>query len=235
MTQSRTRDTARFRRARRVAHEAPAHLERRNPVYPAQLTLLVAIALGLLLPGRMTIGRPWFLPAGEAAVLLALFVTTERHPDDEDPWRRRARVALVAFVSAANLFALIALVQALLEGGAEDGRPLLVGGAVLWLTAVLLFGIWFWELDRGGPIRRLTGNELKPDFLYVQESDLGWEGWRPGITDYLYVSLTNASSFSTSEDMTPVTQKAKVLLSLQTLASLLTTTIVVAYAVNNLS
>ena len=81
---------------------------------------------------------------------------------------------------------------------------------------------------------RAEQGRADPDFQFPQDTT-GRGGWSPRLSDYLYVSLTNASSFSTSEDMTPVTQKAKVLLSLQTLASLLTTTIVVAYAVNNLS
>jgi hypothetical protein len=235
MTGSRARDRQRFSRAHRLAQEAPAHLERRNPVWPAQLTLLVAIALGLALPDQLTIGKPWLLPALEGALLLALFVTTPRNPSDEDQRRRWARISLVALVSAANVFALILLTDALLQGGKESGRDLLVGGAVLWLTAVLLFGIWYWELDRGGPIRRLTGKTREPDFLFAQESEQGWNDWRAGLTDYIYLSLTNAASFSSSEDTTPVTRQAKLLLSLQTIASLLTTTIVVAYAVNNLA
>jgi hypothetical protein len=138
----------------------------------------------------------------------------------------------VSLVSVVNVVALFLLVQQLVSGAQADAHSLLVGGAVLWLTSVLLFAVWFWEVDRGGPIRRLVGDDGEPDFRFPQME--GREGgWEPGMGEYLYLSLTNAASFAPAEAY-PLTPGAKIAMSIQTVASLATTTIVLAYAINSL-
>ena len=98
---------------------------------------------------------------------------------------------------------------------------------------MLLFGLWYWELDRGGPVARGEGRELAPDFLFPQMTDPRWapQGWMPGLIDYLYVSLTNATAFSPTDTM-PLTPIAKWLMGGQCLAALVTVGLVVARAVN---
>jgi uncharacterized membrane protein len=88
-------------------------------------------------------------------------------------------------------------------------------------------------MDRGGPGIRAAGRDLAPDFLYPQMNDDRIEpgGWRPGFVDYLYVSLTNAIAFSPTDTM-PLTQRAKALMGLQSLISLVTIALVVSRAVN---
>jgi uncharacterized membrane protein len=230
------RDPEIVEEARRQAEETRSEIERRNPNWAAQLTVLVAILLGILLPSQLTIGAPWVVPACEAVLLVGLFAWTPREPESEDPRGRLARIALVGIVSAVNVFSLFVLTDMLLDGGQHaDGRSLLIGGAVLWLTLVLLFAVWFWELDRGGPIRRMLGQDRQPDFLFPQMSD-DWaapDDWTPGIFDYLYLSLNNAASFSPAETV-PLTGQAKLLMALQTIGSLTTMTVVLAYAINNL-
>jgi hypothetical protein len=102
---------------------------------------------------------------------------------------------------------------------------------------VLLFAVWFWELDRGGPIRRmrLSDDDERVDFLFPQmtEDVDAPPDWRPSLLDYLYLSLNNSASFSPAETI-PITAQAKLLLMAQTLASLTTMAIVLSYAVNNL-
>jgi hypothetical protein len=222
---------------RERAEETRHEVERWNPNWEAELVVLAAILLGLLLPDQLTIGSGWIVPAVEGALLLGLIVSTPHRPSSEDPRRRVARILLVAIVSAANAFALFLLAQALLASGKQDARALLLGGGVLWLTAVLLFGVWFWELDRGGPVRRKLGHDRDPDFVFPQMSDDAWTPakWLPRVSDYLYLSLTNAASFSPPEDTVPISGAAKLGLSVQTLASLVTMTIVLAYAINNLN
>jgi uncharacterized membrane protein len=98
---------------------------------------------------------------------------------------------------------------------------------------VIVFGLWFWELDRGGPGRRAEGVERNPDFLFPQMTspDFAPADWRPGFFDYLYVALTNAAAFSPTDTM-PMTLMAKALMSTQSLVSLLTVVVVAARAVN---
>ena len=96
---------------------------------------------------------------------------------------------------------------------------------------MLLFGLWYWELDRGGPIARRTEPE-PPDFLFPQMDVPGqFEGWEPNLIDYLYVSFTNATAFSPTDAM-PLSRPAKVLMAVQATAALVTIGLVVARAVN---
>jgi hypothetical protein len=223
---------------RRRVIQAEDDLDRRHPLWPAEVTVLVAILLGLLLPGELTLVDSWILPACEAALLVGLVATTPHPLTRDGPRRRAVRIGLVGIVSLVNLISLVLLVHALLGGpGSADGRQLLIGGAVLWLTALLLFAVWFWEVDRGGPVRRLLHRDARPDFLFPQMSEGSeWAppDWQPRLADYLYLSLINASSFS-PEETVPLTRTAKLLLALQIFASLITMVIVLAYAVNNLS
>ena len=108
-------------------------------------------------------------------------------PPDQETWRRRGfRLAVAALVSAVNVLALLLLVRSLVGGATESGRSLLVAGVELWLTAVLLFAVWFWEFDGDGPIHRAFGDGGRPDFLFPQTDS---SEWRPRFGDYLYLSL----------------------------------------------
>jgi hypothetical protein len=211
-------------------------VDRRDPIWPEQLTVLIAIGLGFALPRHLTIGAPWIVPAAEILLLTVLAVTTPlaRRRGEELP--RHLRMSLVGLVSLVNVIALVILVGALIDNSDVDGRQLLLGGVVLWLTGVLLFGCWFWELDRGGPVRRMHGDDGSADFLFPPMTDDKWSptAWVPRFSDYLYLSLTNAASFSSAETM-PLTRTAKALMAIQALASLTTMLIVLAYAVNNLN
>jgi hypothetical protein len=104
---------------------------------------------------------------------------------------------------------------------------------VLWVTNVLLFGLWYWELDRGGPLARMATPDAMPDFLFPQMTEPRHSpaGWMPGLIDYLYLSFTNATAFSPTDTM-PLSSIAKVLMTAQSLASLLTIGLIVARAVN---
>lgn len=155
------------------------------------------------------------------------------------PRRRQLRMTLIGLVSLVNVVSLVLLIHYLLHPGTrpERGRPLILAGIVLWITNVLLFGLWYWELDRRGPRERATNPDVLPDFLFPQMSDAARfapPGWTPGLVDYLYVSFTNATAFSPTDTM-PLTRSAKLLMTAQSLASLLTIGLVVARAVNILS
>lgn len=204
-----------------------------EPFWPAQLTVLVAIGIQLLLPERLTAGPSWLVPAVEGLLLVGLFVFTPNVVEDEHPRRRHAALTLTAFVSAANIYSLGALTHFLLHHHVSDGRRLIVAGVLIWLTSLLIFGLWFWELDRGGPGRRASGNDGPPDFLFPQMSDDRIEprDWRPKYVDYVYVSLTNNTAFSPTDTM-PLTPMAKVLMGVQSVVSLMTIGLIVSRAVN---
>ena len=195
--------------------------------------MLAAIALQLLLPSRLTAGPHWLLPALEAALLLGLTLATPRKLEREHTVRRRVTLAMVGFVSLANIISLVLLSHELLRHATPNGRQLIVSGVLIWLTNVLIFGLWYWETDRGGPGPRAAGHDGPPDFLFPQMTDDRIEplDWRPQFLDYLYVSLTNATAFSPTDTM-PLTPRAKAVMGLQSLVSLVTLGLIIARAVN---
>ena len=214
--------------AYRVAGSVNAHVSLIGPT----LIVLAAILLQLTFSHKVTVGPRWLLPALEALLLLALVVSSPREQARHKRTHTLA-LALIGLVSAANIVSLGLLAHELLRGGTNHGRPLIGSGVVLWVTNVLLFGLWYWALDRGGPLAREVRHEALPDFLFPQMQDPKFspDGWRPGLVDYMYTSFTNATAFSPTDTM-PLTPTAKWLMSAQSLASLVTVGLVVARAVN---
>jgi len=204
-----------------------------EPFWPAQLTVLLAIVVQVLLPDRLTAGPQWLVPSLEGALLVGLFVVTPNVLEDDHPRRRRISLSLTAFVSAANIYSLGELTHLLLNHHVSDGRGLIVSGVLIWLTNLLIFALWYWEMDRGGPGRRAAGRDHAPDFLFPQMSDDRIEprDWRPKFFDYLYVSLTNNTAFSPTDTM-PLTPMAKGVMGVQSVVSLLTIGLIVSRAVN---
>jgi len=217
---------------------ASARFARDDPFWPAQLTILAAIGLYFALPNKLTVGPTWLLPVLEGVLLVGLVISTPPHREVQrhSQWRRRLALGLTAFVSLANIVSLYLLVHYLLKGGRVGGHPLIGAGIVLWVTNVLLFGLWYWELDRGGPVARKLEPDTMPDFLFPQMTQEGISppGWRPVFIDYMYTSFTNATAFSPTDTM-PLTPMAKLLMTIQSAAALLTIALVLARAVNILS
>ena len=110
---------------------------------------------------------------------------------------------------------------------------LLLNGGTIWAINILLFGLWFWELDRKGPAARANGIDAFPDFLFPQmeNSNLAHPGWRPVFIDYLYVAFTNGTAFSPT-DTEPLSTWAKVLMAIESAISLLALVVVIARAIN---
>lgn len=206
---------------------------RPEPFWPAQLTVALTIALQLTLPSRVTVGPTWLLPALEAVLLIGLAVASPMHLKAEHAGRRRTALAMTALVSGANIISLYLIAHELLHHGVHNGHALIVAGSEIWLTNVMIFALWYWETDRGGPGRRATGRDGEPDFLFPQMSDDRIEprDWRPGFIDYAYVSLTNACAFSPTDTM-PLTAQAKSIMGVQAVVSLVTIGLVVSRAVN---
>ena len=225
-----------------AAWGTPAHGE---PRWPASLAVLAALALYITLDVRFQLPfgpsalRPierWLTPALEMALLVPLSVRVPRRHHNEPKWARIAAVALIAVVNLSNVISLGLLVDSLLHGSKATGSLLFFSAINIWLTNVIVFALWYWELDRGGPDERSSPQHREPDFLFPQMSTPGCapQGWRPHFVDYLYVSFTNATAFSPTDTM-PLTRWAKLLMLAQSLASLLTVAMVAARAVNILS
>jgi uncharacterized membrane protein len=212
------------------AYPPPARSE---PPWPAFLSILVAVSVQVLLPGRLTAGPRWLVPGLEVALLVGLVLATPRRLEREHNGRRVVALVLTGLVSVANIISLVLLSRQLLRHGSPNGRELISSGALIWLTNVIIFTLWYWETDRGGPGVRAAGHDRAPDFLYPQMTDDRIEPmtWRPQFLDYLYVSLTNAMAFSPTDTM-PLTPRAKAIMGVQALVSLVTIGLIVSRAVN---
>lgn len=209
----------------------PSHTEHR---WPALVAVVTAIALQVVLPTRVVagLGPRWLLPALEGVLLVALVVVNPGRISREESALRKLSMVLIAVITVANVVALGELVRALLEHSTAGGRALVFASVPIWLTNVIVFGLWYWELDRGGVAARLRSDHRAPDFLFPQMSTPGCSpDWVPDFLDYLYTSFTNATAFSPTDTM-PLTPWAKLLMMLQSLASLLTVALVISRAVN---
>lgn len=227
----------------RAAHSAGDHLK---PVWarategehrlPVAAVIGLAIVLQLVLPAHLVFRPTWLLPVLEAALALGLVIANPKRINRKSRSLRTASLALIALVSLANAWSATLLVQSLIDGTGVDGsnaRALLGHGAAIYMTNIIVFGLWYWEFDRGGPIPRHLGTERHPDFLFPQYAnpELAPPAWAPTFVDYLYVSFTNASAFSPT-DVMPLSRWAKGIMFAQSAVSLITVALVVARAVN---
>jgi len=199
--------------------------------------LQVVVAIASRAQGWSLWHAPWWswlvLVGVELALLVALNWPVSRRRIREAGMLHEATLTLVAAIGLGNGFALAFLIGSLVNGGEKSGSQLLFKGIVIWSTNVVVFGLWFWEIDRGGPIRRTQDHPLPPDFQFPQMDDAGRAagGWYPRLVDYVYVSFTNALAFSPTDTM-PLTRRAKELMLLEASASALTILLVAARAVN---
>jgi hypothetical protein len=104
---------------------------------------------------------------------------------------------------------------------------------VIWTTNVVVFGLWFWSIDRGGPIRRFEPDPPPPDFQFPQMENpqLAAPDWHPRLFDYVYISFTNSIAFSPTDAM-PLSRRAKAMMLASSSVSAITVLLVAARAVN---
>jgi hypothetical protein len=142
-------------------------------------------------------------------------------------------LALLSVISLTNALLVVTLIASLVQGDEKSGGQLLLKAVTVWGTNVIAFGLWYWGLDRGGPVRRLQPDPPPPDFQFPQMENpqLAAPGWYPQLIDYIYVSFTNSIAFSPTDAM-PLTRWAKLLMLSESAISSITILLVAARAVN---
>jgi uncharacterized membrane protein len=179
--------------------------------------------------------RPtWILPTVQGAALVALVAANPRRINRESRALRWLSLMLAVLLSFGNAWSVARLVIGLVhgtEGG--DATSLLLTGGAIWLTNVVVFALWYWEFDRGGPVARALATLPYPDFAFPQMTspELAPPHWEPMFADYLYLAFTNAAAFSPT-DVMPLSRWAKMAMTAQSLISIVTVALVVARAVN---
>lgn len=227
----------------RIRH--PRHERRGEARLPAVIATVVAIGLYQVLPQQLLIGPRYVLLGLELLLLVPLIAINPRRLTRQTRLSRALSLTLVLVIAASNLVSLGILIHALVSTGAKEGGSLLTAAFQVWLTNIIVFGLAYWELDRGGPVSRTQSPRADlplADFRFSQDEndDAVQEvadgssvksDWVPTLMDYLYVSVTNSTAFSPTDTM-PLSTRAKVMMSVQSVAALMTSLLVIARAVS---
>jgi uncharacterized membrane protein len=202
------------------------------------MTLAVLVAI-LLLVGTPHAGRLsgwWIFPALELALLVVIAIRDPGRIDDRSRTVRRLTIGLIAVMTVGTLAAVVVLVHDILVTvPGVSGVTLLARGGAVWFTNVIVFSLWYWELDRGGPAERAAGSGVPLSFAFPENAMPAFvaSDWQPRYPDYLYLAFTNATAFSPTDTM-PVRTWAKMTMLLQAAISLVTGILVIARAINDL-
>jgi hypothetical protein len=214
--------------------------ESRWEAAPAVL-VVIGLQLTLALVSRELDWKLWHLPwwvwilavGPEVVLLVALVWDPVLQALERIGHRRNVALILLAIISLENAVALVALLGSLISGQESSGGQLLLKATTIWGTNVIAYGLWFWGLDRGGPVKRGQPNPPPPDFQFPQMENpqLAAPGWRPRLVDYVYVSFTNSIAFSPTDAM-PLSRWAKLLMLSESAISAVSILLVTARAVN---
>jgi uncharacterized membrane protein len=215
---------------------APAwrRVSKGEPRLAVSVGVLAAIGLEAALPDRVATGQRWATAVVAVLLLVGIMLANPTRINRRSPALRAATLLLVALLSAGNMASGARLIVDLVNAeGIRDPETLLLTGAAIWLTNVIVFALWYWEFDRGGPVARALAPRPYPDFLFPQmvSPELAPPGWQPGFTDYFYMSFTNATAFSPT-DVMPLSHWAKLTMLVQSAMSLMLAALVIARAVN---
>jgi hypothetical protein len=202
------------------------------PRWPAAVALLVVGGLYAVLSEGLTIGPRAFLLAFVAVLLVPL---TTAHLRGSHRLARRISFGVIGFVTVAVVVSTVLLVSSALSAG-TSAPALLRDAALLWIINVATFSVWYWETDGGGPARRLREGHRSEDFLFPQMNLGGGvaRGWSPGFLDYLFLAFNTSTAFSPT-DTAVLSRRAKVLMMMQALLSLVILAVLVSRAINALA
>jgi hypothetical protein len=232
-------------RADRVAEEAerrvPAWLQPGNPEsrWPVLIALFAAIVLQRAIPVAYTVVPRWPLIVMELLLVIVLLIINPVRLRRSTAIGKTATVLLLAAITIDNTASAIVLDYRIITGEVSNNAAVLLGsGAAVFLTNIIVFGIWYWEIDLGGPfaragVKQRSPQHRYPDFFFPQMDvrHLAPKDWEPRFLDYLYISITNVVAFSPTDTM-PLTHRAKAMMALQAMVALSTIALVFARAVS---
>jgi uncharacterized membrane protein len=207
-----------------------------DPIWHLQLGVFIVIALQFLTAPALLPYNKYLIITLEILLVGMLAIVTPDAYHHVSKRRRIMALTLIGVIAVGNILSLFLLLGALIDHTAMiDGRQLLLNAVTIYITNIFMFALFYWEMDGGGPDRRTTGRTGE-DFLFTQMANPRFHalGWLPGYTDYLYLSATNVTNFA-SADTVPLTHRAKTVMAIQSLVSVILVVLVAARAVSILN
>ena len=206
-----------------------------EPRWPTIVALLAVGGLYLALPPSLTIGPRWLLLSIVGVLLVPTVFTYHR---GHVHLNQIFGYLVNGVVTAAMVISLILLVMALPQHK-ETASALLRSAGALWVSNVLVFALWYWRLDAGGPNQRdLKAGHSDGAFLFPQmampeeiKSATGEENWSPGFVDYLFLAFNTSTALSPT-DTAVLSRWAKLMMMVQSGISLSVVALLAARAVN---
>lgn len=204
---------------------SPSTLE---PRWPAFLAMLAAAGVFWALPEPLSLGPGWLLLVVIVVLMIPIVITNSR---GYFRVTRALTFAALGLITVAMIAALIFLIQGI-PAHRELPRALLRSALLLWITNVLVFALWYWKLDAGGPLGRDHSRcKIASAFLFPQLASERYEGWSPNFIDYLFLAFNTSTAFSPT-DSAVLSRWAKLATMLQSLISLAILVLLAARAVN---
>lgn len=205
----------------------------KKELFQAQLVLLVAIALQVVvwLIDKDLFSSQYLIIASEIFLVFLLGFTVNQKYLRDKGIHKAAAVIMLGLITSANISSLVIVLHSLIITHIDiTGLQLLSSALAIFITNIIVFALWYWEIDSPGLTRKRWSKNNK-DFQFVQQ-DLEQEfpQWQPEFIDYLYLSVTNALNFAPA-DTRPLSRQAKLLMGSQSLVSIFTLAIVIARSV----
>jgi hypothetical protein len=213
---------------------AMSHIDRPEPRWQVILALLAVTGIYMALPKELVVGPTWLLPA---LIVVLLVPTVFAHRTGRHSLNHVLGIVIIAIITF-GLIASVVLLVLTLPAKKEPAPTLLCSGGALWVTNVLVFALWYWRLDGGGPTTRQAQQEFgSRSFVFppmqiesIERKRFGVEQWRPGFVDYLFVAFTSSSTFGPT-DAPLLTSWAKLLTMIQSSISLTIMVLLISRAV----
>jgi uncharacterized membrane protein len=207
-----------------------------EPRWPMAIAVVATGLLRAALPHQLRNGdAAWLFLVIVLVLLAALIIGDPGRIDRDRPWLRNLTSVLIGLISLANADAAVRLVVGIIDVSnfTQDAKVLLASGAAIWLSNVIVFALWYWNLDRGGPAARAAGTDVRPalifpEMLHTQHVEAGWY---PRFVDYFHFAFATATAFSPT-DVSAVKPWMKLMMMAEEAISLVVAILVVARAVN---
>lgn len=199
----------------------------------AQAVLFIAIALQLIVwrTNKDIFGPQYTIILIEIVLALTIGLTSGVEKLRQNGVHHGLAIGLLGLLSIANITSLIIVLHSLVVTHLiPTGLQLLTSALAIFATNIIVFALWYWEIDSPGLTRRRWSRNEK-DFQFIQQDrPEEFKDWKPEFFDYLYLSVTNGLNFAPA-DTRPLTHQAKLLMGLQAAVSMLTLALVIARSV----